>query len=69
MTFLYLFYYMMQNDSALSDLQPWNTSNVISLNIMKAQMNVLTKMSSHKSQPKPVIAAQQIHAHRRKTFS
>ena len=60
---------MLHNDSALSDLQPWNTSTTQPLNIMKAQIFVLSKMSNHKSMPKPVIAAQQIKEHRRKTFS
>ena len=51
---------MLQNDSALSDLLPWNTSVTQPLNIMRAQINVLSKMTSYKSQPKPVISAQKI---------
>ena len=55
---------MIKQDSVISDLEPWNTSQIHPLSITQASSTVLQKKNLHRSMPKPVIAAQQIQAHR-----
>ena len=59
---------MIKNDSVFSELEPWNTSQIHSLNITQASSAVLNKKNIHRSMPKPVVAAQKIQAHRNRTL-
>ena len=59
----------MKNQSALSDLKPWNTSQTQPLNILKIQSYDLSKNQHQKSFKRPTTAAQRINAQRRKNLS